>query len=497
MKKVICLMLCLLLSLQMLSVCVYATETETQEQTVPVETLPSAAGETAPNAEYGLATILNGCRTLDAQAPLGGSNPMLKSAVSAFVYERNTGTVVYAYNPDLELQPGTLAKIVTAIVAIENGDLDKEITVSSRNYRYLTPGAKNAKLKEGEVLTLRDLLHCMFLEWANDAAVTIAESTCNSQEAFVKKMNEWVERIGCTNTHFSDCHGLGSENQRTTARDVARIVEAALKNKDFQDLFCATSYTVPETNRSEKRELKSLNYLIEQTILPKYNYDSATGGIAHYTEYSGASLVCTAEEKGMSYIVVVMGCQRKANAEKSWVIEYYGNYEEAWELLDYAFDNYKICRLLHEGQSMAQFPVAGGENHVVAQTHTSKDAILPASAKLDNLILKYSVVGGGLSAPLEKDQNIANLQIWYRTSCIVEAELYAMSSVRALADLDLDIQGAASRDDSNLSQFLSFVGIVCLVIMVPLALYLVINHARRLLARSRRRRRRVSRRRSR
>ena len=178
-------------------------------------------------------------------------------------------------------------------------------------------------------------------------------------------------------------------------------------------------------------------------------------------------------------------------------MESYGNYEEAWVLLDYAFDNYKICRLLHEGQSMAQFPVAGGENDVVAQTHVSKDAILPASARLDNLILKYSVVGGGLKAPLEKDQNIANLQIWYRTSCVAEAELYAMSPIRAVADLDLDIQGAASRDDSNLSQFLSFVGIVCLVILVPLTVYLVVNHTRRILARNRRRRRRTSRRRSR
>ena len=495
MKKIISLILCLILTGQMLWIPVSATQQETQTETVP-ETLPSAAGETAPEAEYGLATILNGCRTLDAQEPLGGTNPMLDTAISAFAYERNTGTVVYAYNPDLELQPGTLAKIVATIVAIENGDLDKEVTVSSRNYKYLPAGAKNAKLKEGEVLTLRDLLYCMFLEWANDASITVAEHISNSQEAFVKKMNDWVKRVGCQNTQFSDCHGLGSEGQRTTARDMARIVEEALKNKEFRDIFCATSYTVPKTNRSEKRDLKSLNYLIEQTIVPKYNYESATGGIAHYTESSGASLVCTAEEKGMSYIVVVMGCKRVFNKDKSWVVENYGNYEEAWTLLDYVFDNYKICRLLHEGQSMAQFPVAGGENQVVAQTHTSKDAILPASAKLDNLILKYAVAGGGLKAPLEKDQNIANLQIWYRTSCIVEAELYAMSPVRAVDELNLDIQGAASRDDSNLSQFLSFIGIVCLVILVPLIVYLVVNHTRRMLARNRRRRRRMGRRRS-
>ena len=495
MKKVLCLILCLLMAVQTVWMPVSATAVEEPTDAV-VETLPSAAGETAPQAEFGMATILNGCRTMDAQEPLGGSIRKLDTAVSAFVYERNTGTLVYAYNPDLKLQPGTLTKMVAAIVAIENGNLDAEVTISSRNYKYLPAGAKNAKLKEAEVMTLRDLLYCMFLEYANDAAVTIAEHISNSQESFVKKMNEWVQAIGCTNTHFSDCHGLGSEDMYVTARDLARIVEEAMKNEDFRELFCAKAYTVPETNRSDARKLKSSNYLIEETILPKFNYEGVTGGITHYSKTSGASLVCTAEKKGMSYTIVVLGCERVYNEKLSWQPIKYGNYEESWVLLDYAFDNYKICRLLHEGQSMVQFPVAGGENQVVAQTHASEDAILPASAKLDNLILKYSVAGGGLTAPLEKDQNIANLQIWYQSSCIAEAELYAMSPVRAVANLDLDIQGAASRDDSNFGQFLSFVGIVCLVLLVPLAIYLIVNHTRRLLARSRRRRRRMGRRRS-
>ena len=146
---------------------------------------------------------------------------------------------------------------------------------------------------------------------------------------------------------------------------------------------------------------------------------------------------------------------------------------------------------------MTQFAVVGGENQVVAQTHTSSDAILPVNAKLDNLILKYTVTDGGLTAPIEKDERIANLQVWYRNSCIADTDLYAMSSVRALATLDLDIQGAASRDDSNFKQFLSFVGIVCLVILIPLAIYLIVNNARRVMARNRRRRRKQQRRRSR
>ena len=494
MKKLSSLLLCLMLLVQILVIPAHATET--QEPTL-APALPGQVLNDGMEYDNGLITITNGCRTLDAQVPLGTDARMLESAVSAFAYERNTGTVVYAYNPDMKLQPGTLTKIVAAIVAIENGNLDDEVKVSSRNYKYLTPGAKNAKLKEGEVLTLRDLLYCMFLEWANDAAVTIAEYVCPDQESFVRKMNEWVKRAGCTNTQFSDCHGLGSENQNTTARDMARIVEEAMKNPEFAKLFTAQSYTVPETEKSGKRDLKSLNYLIEQTIVPKYNYKGATGGIAHYTEQSGASLVCTAERKGMSYIVVVMGCQRVFNAKTSWVVERYGNYEEAWDLLDYSFNNYKICRLLHEGQSMIQIPVAGGENQVVAQTHTSQDAILPINAKLDNLILKYAIKDGGLTAPISKDDKIGSLQIWYRTSCIADTELFAMSGVRSIADLDMDIQGAASRDDSNWAQFLKFVGIVCLVLLVPLAIYLVVNNMRRVAARKRRRRRKQDRRRSR
>ena len=494
MKKLSSLLLCMLLLAQMLLIPVNATESQT-ETMAPAQ--PGQILNDGMEYDNGLVTIMNGCRTLDAQVPLGTDARMLETAVSAFAYERNTGTVVYAYNPDLKLQPGTLTKIVAAIVAIEEGNLDDEVKVSSRNYRYLTPGAKNAKLKEGEILTLRDLLYCMFLEWANDAAVTIAEYVCPDQQTFVRKMNEWVKRAGCTNTQFSDCHGLGSENQNTTARDMARIVEEAMKNPEFVKLFTAQSYTVPATEKSAKRDLKSLNYLIEQTIVPKYNYKGATGGIAHYTEQSGASLVCTAERKGMSYIVVVMGCQRRFNEKTSWVVERYGNYEEAWDLLDYSFNNYKICRLLHEGQSMIQFPVAGGENQVVAQTHTSQDAILPINAKLDNLILKYAVVNNGLTAPIAKDEKIASLQIWYRTSCIADTELFAMSQVRSLADLKLDIQGAASRDDSNWAQFLKFIGIVCLVILVPLVIYLVVNNMRRVIARKRRRRRKQQRRRSR
>ena len=498
MKKLSAISILLVLALVLqLALPVFATEPDPTEATPP-ETLPSAVGETAPQADFGTATVLSGCRTMNGQVPLGGSDRKVETAVSAFVYERNTGTVVYSYSPDLVVQPGTFAKLVACIVAIENGDLDEMVKCNSMSYRSLPFAAKNAELKESEEISLRDLLYCLILTWANDAAVTIAEHIGGTQENFVKMMNDWARQAGCTSTVFTDCHGLGSEGQATTARDVARIVELATKNDTFREIFGANSHTVEPTNKTEeKRSLRSLNYLKEDTIAPQYNFKGVTGGIAHYTESSGASLVCTAEDKGMSYTVVVMGCERKFNEDKSWVVESYGNYDEAWDLLEYAFDNFKICRLLHDGQSMTQFAVAGGENDVVAQSHTSMDAILPVNARLDNLILKYTVQGGGLKAPIANDQKVGNLQIWYRTSCIVETELYAMSEVRSLEKSELNIRSTATRDDSNRSGFLSFIGIVCLVILVPFVLYLMYNNLRRAIARNRRRRRRASRRRSR
>ena len=493
MKKLSCLnlLLCVLLLVQMLYIPAFATETESVG-TEPVETIQPTAPEYTVK-ELGEVAVLSGCRTLDAQVPLGGSSPILKSAKAAFIYEVNTNTVIYDYNPDITLSPGALAKLVTAIVAIENGDLDQEYTVNSMSFRTL-PGSAvrvNAGLKEGEKITLRDLLHCLIMTWANDAAVTIAENVAGTQDNFVQMMNQWVHDAGCENTKFTNVHGISSVEARTTARDMVRIYQKACRNREFKELLATTAYEVAPTNKTEKvRKLQANNYLMEEYILSQYNYAGVTTGFAPYGENYGAHLVCTAETRGMSFVIVVLGAEREF-AENGWRATYYGNYEEAWTLLDFAFDNYKICRLLHDGQSLYQFTVAGGENQVVAQSNTAMDAILPISARMKNLLYKYTVKGGGLSAPIAKDQVIATLQIWYQNSCIAETELHAMSSVRAVgSNMKLQNDGKGGRAD--VKSILAFVGI-----FIPISAYLIYNNVRRAMARNRRRRRRQSRRRSR
>lgn len=124
------------------------------------------------------------------------------------------------------------------------------------------------------------------------------------------------------------------------------------------------------------------------------------------------------------------------------------------------------------------------------------DVVLPKDAKLKNLILKYTIANGTLTAPVAKDQKIATLEICYRSSTLAEVELYAMSSVRAANNTGLEIQ-SVSKSDSNLSGVLKFLGYACLVLLGVLVVYMVYNNIRRTIIRNRRRRRRASRRRSR
>lgn len=490
-------LLCLLVLFQIIALPARAADSDTVSDPETTEaTEPSGAVIADVITEFGTAPILQGCRTLDGQVPLSGSEKMLSTARAAMVYELNTGTILYDYLPDEHVAPGGFAKIVSAMIALERGNLEDKVTISTRNYKTLAPGAINAKLKEGEIMTLQDLLNCMILALANDAALSIAEHIAGSETEFVKLMNEKVREIGCKDTVFVNCHGLDAAGQYSSARDMTRVIQYAVRDQKFVELFGTTRYTIEETNKFEERKLVTLNYLLQQTNVLKFIKDEVTGGLASYSSGSGASVFFTAESKGMSFIFIIVGSTRIFSDRG--LATTYGNFEDAWTLMDYAFDNFKLCRLLHDGQSMVQFPVANGQNDVVAQTHSALDAILPKNARLDNLILKYSVTNGGLIAPLAEDQKIGTLQVWYRnTSCIAETELYSMSAVRKADENNLKIQSAASGSNISISGALRVIGIALICLVGLFAVYLIINNIRRSIALKRRRRRRASRRRSR
>ena len=499
MKKysILSLLLALMLAVAAIITPVSGTQPETTEGTIyPTETIPPADA-TVPdtNVPFGSVCLFQGCRTVDGQVPLAGSDPRLKTARAVFIYERQTQTVVYAYNPDMELRPGALAKIVTTLIALERCGLDDIVTASSRNISRLPAGSKNKNIKEGEQFPVRDLLYCMILEGANDAAIAIAEHISGSMDAFVALMNQRVKEMGCTNTEFANVHGLDNAPQHTSARDMAKIVMAATENETFREIFSTVQYVVPATNRSDERELQSENLMMHDRVLDLYWDRRVTGGMPTYvSEEAGAGVVCTAKSEAgdLDYVAVVLGATREFKS--NGVAEYYGNFEEMAELLKFTFNSFKRCRVLYRGQALEQFPVIGGECNVVGEVQTDLDSVIPADAHMENLIHQYSVIGGP-TAPVAEGQQIATVELWYRNCCLLEAELFAASEVRGEEESGLIIRGQDT--GGGTSTFVKIVGTVCLVVLIPTVLYLTVNSYLRYRRRSQRRRRRAGRRRTR
>ena len=495
MKKIkfICLVLCLTLLIG--SVVMPAGATETTQSTEPTQT--QSVTQTGTDVPYGTLSTASGCRTVEGRVPLGGSDRMLETSQAAFVYEINTQTVIYGFNPDLKLYPGSMLKILTALIAIERSSLSEEVRVNTNSISRLPYGSMTAKLKNGEIISMEDALHFLLLTSANDAALAIAEHIAGSEAVFVELMNERLKEMGCTNTMALNCHGLDREGQYTTARDMAKIMMTAMENETFRTIIACKGYDVQPNNKVDKvRTINTGNHLIYRMILPQFTDMRVTAGMPSYTSAeSGASVVFTAEDEGMSFVYVIIGATRTFY-EKSGNAKYYGNFEEALDLLAYSFDEFHIKTLLYDGQSLNQFPVANGECEVVGQPVESFTTVLPVKVHMKDLRFVYHPTGGGLNAPLNEGDKISTVDIWYRSSCLTQAELYAMNPVREVKNSGVEIMGV-QRNDSAFTGLLSVLGIILLIALAVVGGYLGYNYLRRYLRRTMRRRRRASRRRSR
>lgn len=398
MKKlgILCLLLCFLVSLA----------------------LPAAAADLS---------VEEGCHSVDARRPLTEGEKLTPTATAAMIYERGSDTMIYADNPDGKIYPASMVKLITALVALEKGDLTEEVTVTKRALNLMTPGAANAGLVAGEELTLEQLLYCLMVGSANDAALVIAEHIGGNQDIFVTMMNEKAAELGCTGTHFSNAHGLHDEETYTTARDICRITDAALENEVFRVMFTAESYTVPATNKSEERVLWTTNHMMSTHTRRDYFDSRVTGGKTGATDEAGRCLVATAENGGMELITIVMGAKPVYTGDGLSVITY-GSFEETRLLLDHAFSTYECRQIFLTGQSMFQYPVQGGASHVVAGPGESAMSVLPKKLNPAALTWRRGEETQVL-APVAEGQTIATVQAWYDGKCLAQTRLVALHAV--------------------------------------------------------------------
>lgn len=493
-NKSVSILLSMLVFLQCLLLPVSAAAVDPSQSALTAE-LPAVPAETEPPA-FGTVCIQKGCRTINGLNPLAGSDPRLATAQSVFLYEATTDTVVYAYNPDTPVHPGTLAKILLSMIVLENCELQDKVTVTEGIQSYIPAGAGNIKLKSNEVMTVVDLLHAVIMQNANDAAVALAHHVSGTTGAFLELMNNRAKQLGCTNTQFGNISGLYTADSLSTGRDIAKILREAMKNPDFNEIISAKTYTIPATEMMEERSFNTQNYFIYDRDLQDFYDDRVIGGMQSYHEKTGASIALTAEYKGMKFVGVVLGAVRTF-AENGWMPLNYGNFNEMSELLEFGFSQFKVNRIIYDGMALNQFVVNGAESYVVGEARVDIDSVVPNSAQMNNLQMNYKIVDGGLRAPIQEGQLIATLEVQYRNSVLAEAEVYAVSAVKSIDNTGVTIRSTAARSDADASGLLSVVGTISVIILGLAAAYLAFNAYMRSKLRARRKKRRAARRRMR
>lgn len=173
---------------------------------------------------------------------------------AAGLFDLTAKEALYAKNVHERLYPASTTKIVTAYVVLKHGNLDDMVTVSKEN-TILEDGATNCGLKEGDVLSVRDLLYGLMLKSANDAANALADYVSGSTESFAELMNEEAALLGAADSHFVNAHGLHDENHYTTVYDLYLIFQKALENETFREITGTTSYAPTTLKDASGREI--------------------------------------------------------------------------------------------------------------------------------------------------------------------------------------------------------------------------------------------------
>ena len=233
------------------------------------------------------------------------------SAQSAVIIDADTGEVLFEKKARELKPPASTTKIITAILAIEKGNLDQVVKISSN---AANTGEASVGLKCGDELTMYNLLHGALLKSGNDACVAIAENIAPSEEEFVGLMNLKARAIGAYDTTFYNTNGLPHKKHLTTAYDLAIITRYALNNPVFREIVGKKEYTLQWVSPLRQRYIVNTNKLL-------WTYPTANGVKTGTTESAGRCLVASAHERGRTAIAVVLNSpQRFADARK--LLEY-------------------------------------------------------------------------------------------------------------------------------------------------------------------------------
>ena len=346
------------------------------------------------------------------------------SCSSDILIDAESGRVLYGHQENKKIYPASLTKLLTALTALDLGDLD-DILIVDEKTPYEVDGSHIA-LEPKEELSLYDLLHGLLIASGNDAADVIAKNYSSYEGEFLELMNEKARELGALNSNFVNPHGLHDDNHYTTAYDLSIIAKEAYDKEIIKEIIGKNKYTIDITNiKKEARHLISTNKLLvgtgygNQIIINNswvnMKYEGATGMKTGYTPKAGSCLIGSAERDGISLITVVI---------KGSTTEVY---TDTHKLLNYGFDNFEKINLVYANEFIKNLDISSGDSKYLSLI-TSEDLYTVINKdKLNEIDSSISIKDYNL--PVKKGDVLGKIKYSLRDEIIGEVPLKAAFKV--------------------------------------------------------------------
>lgn len=398
--------------------------------------------------------------------------PNVQYADSAVLMDAKSGRILYSKNAQKKKYPASTTKMLTGIIALEEGNLEDVVTASYAAIAPITNEDSHMGILIGEQLTLEQLICGMLVHSANDAANVIAIHLEGSIDAFVDKMNQKAAEIGAKNTHFANACGSQDVDHYTTAEDLAIIARYAMQNEKFREIVSMPTYHIDPTNKyTRDRDLYNTNMFISSARSSYHIYRPAIGIKTGHTSDAGYNLVAAAQNNDMELISVVMDCDNQDLRENAY------SYVDSKEMLEYGFNNYVYRTLTTAGSVVSEQDVYEAQGGLKASLTATGDisAMIPVDSSVE--ITSDIQLSRAMAAPISQGEVCGTITYNYGDTVIGSTELVAANNV----SVNYFLKAAHIAAKVVTSPFF-------LIPLVLIILILVINHIQE---KKRRRRRQI------
>lgn len=385
------------------------------------------------------------------------------TAETAILMDADSGEVLFDKNADQKMFPASITKLMTILLALENGKLTDKITFSHDAIYSIEPGSAHIAIQEGETLTLEQVLRAIILRSANEASNGVAEYVSGSTEEFAKKMTERAKELGCKNTNFITANGLHDENHYTTSHDMALIAKELLTHEEYRSMMSDTYYEIPPTEKQvETRYLHGQHQMLNENSL--YYYEDAIGGKTGFTNEALNTLVTYAEKDGMELIAVVLKCNGADHYTDTAALFDYGfaNYESKVILSGATYDSTVMVTEKYKEKTIERGTITVAPVGEIRHTVPKGTDISAVTTEME--------VPETIEAPVKAGQKIGTMKVMLNGKVIKTVDLKAENSIDVLTDAEKQ-----EIDDSSFTGIMKKIGIVIGILLVVFIIILCIT----------------------